>query len=38
MKKLFTKLTSLMLVLIMLFGITACNMGGGDDEIGRAHV
>ena len=33
MKKLFTKLTSLMLVLIMLFGITACNMGGGDDDI-----
>ena len=31
MKKLLTKLTSLMLVLIMLFGITACNMGGGDD-------
>ena len=33
MKKLFTKLTSLMLVLIMLFGITACNMGGGDDIV-----
>ena len=33
MKKLFTKLTSLMLVLIMLFGITACNMGGGEDDI-----
>ena len=30
MKKLFTKLASLMLVLIMLFGITACNNGDGD--------
>ena len=37
MKNLFTKFTSLILVLIMLFGITACNMGdngdGGDDDI-----
>ena len=34
MKKLLTKLTSLMLVLIMLFGITACNMGGGEGDDG----
>ena len=30
MKKLFTKITSIILVLIMMFGITACNLGGGD--------
>ena len=30
MKKLFTKITSILLVMIMLFGMTACLGGGGD--------
>ena len=34
MKKLFRKLTSILLVLVMLFGITACNLGGNGDGLG----
>ena len=30
MKKLLTSFTSIILVMIMLFGMTACNIGGGD--------
>ena len=34
MKKLFTKLTSIMLVLVMLFGLTACFGGDGTGDGG----